>query len=315
MNLLITGAWDQAKDALPFIQNSGHAVVFMQREKDALPCAPEWVEGVVCNALFIHHPIHIFPNLRYIQLTSAGLDRVPMDYVEAHGIEIHNARGVYSIPIAEHAVACVLWFYRGLESFRINQKAHVWKKQRDLKELSGSHVLIIGCGSVGTACAKALSALGCHVCGIGRHIRPQEWFDTICDAGGLQAGLQDADIVILAVPATKETHHLLSNKEFSAMKDGALLINVSRGQVLDTQALLNHLPRFAGAALDVFEEEPLPVDSPLWDMKNVLITPHNSFAGSGNGARMKRVILENLSSCDEANTVGGNAPKPYSPIS
>ena len=68
MNLLITGAWDQAKDALPFIQNSGHAVVFMQREKDALPCAPEWVEGVVCNALFIHHPIHIFPNLRYIQL-------------------------------------------------------------------------------------------------------------------------------------------------------------------------------------------------------------------------------------------------------
>ena len=82
------------------------------------------------------------------------------------------------------------------------------------------------------------------------------------------------------------------------MKDGALLVNVSRGQVLDTQALLNHLPRFSGAALDVFEEEPLPSDSPLWDMKNVLITPHNSYAGSGNGERLKRVILENLSRYD-----------------
>ena len=259
-----------------------------------LPCAPEWVEGVVCNTFFIHHPIHIFPNLRYIQLTSAGFDRVPMDYVETHGIEIRNARDVYSIPIAEHVVACVLWFYRGLESFRDNQKAHVWKKQRDLKELNGSRVLIIGCGSIGTACAKVLSALGCHVCGVGRHIRPREWFLEIRDASSLQTGLQDADIVILAVPFTKETHHLLSNDELSAMKDGALLINVSRGQVLDTQALLNHLPRFAGAALDVFEEEPLPADSPLWDMQNVLITPHNSYAGDGNGERLKKVILKNL---------------------
>ena len=78
------------------------------------------------------------------------------------------------------------------------------------------------------------------------------------------------------------------------MKDGALLVNVSRGQVLDTQALLNHLPRFTGAALDVFEEEPLPADSPLWDMQNVLITPHNSFAGDGNAERLKSVILNNL---------------------
>lgn len=78
------------------------------------------------------------------------------------------------------------------------------------------------------------------------------------------------------------------------MKDGALLVNVSRGQVLDTQALLNHLPRFTGAALDVFEEEPLPADSPLWDMQNVLITPHNSYAGDGNTKRLKSVILNNL---------------------
>lgn len=295
MNLLITGAWDRGKDAFPILQSKGHAVAFMQQEKDALPCAPEWVEGIICNALFAYHPIQVFPNLRYIQLTSAGFDRVPMDYVETHGIEIHNARDVYSIPMAEHVVACALWFYRGFGFFHGNQQTHVWEKRRDLKELNGSNVLVIGCGSVGTACAKALIALGCQVYGVDKHIRSHECFLEIGDANGLKAGLQKADIVIITVPSTKETQHLLSDAELSAMKDGALLINVSRGEVLDTQALLKHLPRLGGAALDVFEEEPLHQDSPLWDEQNVLITPHNSFVGNGNAERLKGLIIENLS--------------------
>ncbi len=294
MNLLITGAWGQAKDTMPQIEAMGHRVVFMQQEKDTLPCAPEWVEGVICNALFVYHPIEVFKNLRFIQLTSVGFDRVPMDYVREHGIVIHNAGDVYSIPMAEHAVACALWFYRGLGAFRDYQKSHVWEKQRDLKEIHGKTVLVIGCGNVGTACAKAFKALGCKVIGIAIHKKVADGFDEINGKDLLKDCLRLADIVLLSVPLTSETHHLISNDALSEIKDSALLINISRGEILDTKALQAHLPRLFGAALDVFEEEPLEPDDPLWNYENVLITPHNCFVGDGNAKRLSKVILENL---------------------
>ena len=108
MNLLITGAWQDARAQIPALEKMGHSVKFLQYEKDALPCGYDWAEGIVCNGLFLHHPIEKFENLTYIQLTSAGFDRVPMDYVREKGIEIHNARGVYSVPMAEFALAGVL---------------------------------------------------------------------------------------------------------------------------------------------------------------------------------------------------------------
>ena len=93
MKLLITGAWRQAKDYIKIIEQMGHQVIFLQYEKDELPCVPEWIEGVICNGLFLEHSIEQFTNLKYIQLTSAGFDRVPMDYIKEHGIQIRNARG------------------------------------------------------------------------------------------------------------------------------------------------------------------------------------------------------------------------------
>jgi len=108
MRLLVTGAWSDAQAHLPQLQAMGHETVFLQQEGDALPCEPQWVEGVICNGLFLHHPIAQFSNLRYIQLTSAGFDRVPMAYIRQKGIEIHNAAGVYSAPMAEFAVSGVL---------------------------------------------------------------------------------------------------------------------------------------------------------------------------------------------------------------
>ena len=107
MNLLVTGAWQQATDYLEQLKKE-HEVVFMQWENKELPCVYEWVEGIIGNGIFLSHPIEKFKNLRYIQLTSAGYDRVPMNYVKEHKIEIHNARGVYSIPMAEFAISGVL---------------------------------------------------------------------------------------------------------------------------------------------------------------------------------------------------------------
>ena len=101
MNLLLTGAWAEARAHIAELEARGHAVAFLPQEKDPLPCDPAWVEGTVCNGLFLYHPIDAFPNLRCIQLTSAGLDRVPLDRIRERGIRLCNARGVYSAPMAE----------------------------------------------------------------------------------------------------------------------------------------------------------------------------------------------------------------------
>lgn len=154
MNLLVTGAWGQAMNYMQHLEKIGCKVSFLHHEKDDLPCDAAWVEGIVGNGIFLSHPIQNFTNLRYVQLTSAGYDRVPMDYVKGHGITICNARGVYSVPMAEYAVAGVLSLYKNQKFFFENQKKHNWEKRRDLKEMSGQTVCILGCGSVGTECAK-----------------------------------------------------------------------------------------------------------------------------------------------------------------
>ena len=177
MNLLITGAWQSAYENILALEQLGHRVVFMQQEKEGLPCDAEWIEGVICNGLFLYHKIEEFKNLRYIQLTSAGFDRIPMDYVEEHGIEIHNARGVYSIPMAEFAIAGVLQIYKQSRFFYENQRKHKWEKHRGLLELSGKNVCIVGCGSVGTECAKRFKAFGCEIIGIDLFPRKDAFYD------------------------------------------------------------------------------------------------------------------------------------------
>lgn len=135
MNLLVTGAFNCEKNELNILRELGHNVVFMQQENSPLPCEASWVEGIIGNGIFLSHPIQQFTSLKYIQLTSAGFDRVPMDYIEQHGIEIHNARGVYSIPMAEFAICGVLQLYKQSRYFYENQKLCEWKKNRDLFEL------------------------------------------------------------------------------------------------------------------------------------------------------------------------------------
>lgn len=294
MNLLITGAWQNAKEYIPMLGKE-HDVVFMQQEKDALPCDAAWVEGVICNGLFLTHPIEQFENLKYIQLTSAGFDRVPMEYVNKKGISIYNARGVYSIPMAEFALSGVLALYKRQRFFFEKQKESVWEKHRGLLELSGKTVLIVGCGSVGSECAKRFSAFGTTVLGADVTTDDKEYFEKIYAMEKLHMALAQADVVVLTLPLTKETMHLFSTDTFAAMKPGSVLVNIARGGVVDTEALVCALKeKLGGAVLDVFEEEPLGQDSPLWNMENVILTPHNSFVGEGNGRRLADVILSNI---------------------
>ena len=291
MNLLITGAWQDAKEYIPRIESMGHRVVFLQQEKDNLPCVADWVEGMICNGLFLSHPIEQFSNLKYIQLTSAGFDRVPMDYVQAHSIEIHNARGVYSIPMAEFAVAGVLSIYKGLYKFHDQQKERRWEKNRNLRELAGKAIIILGCGSVGTECAKRFKAFGCTVIGVDLFPREDTNFDTVRPLAELEDLLPAADVLLLTLPLTEETKGLIGKNKLKKLKEDTVLVNIARGAVIDQKALED----WEGyAILDVFEEEPLPEDSPLWKKENVMITPHNSFIGDGNGKRLDDLILINL---------------------
>lgn len=294
MNLLITGAWQQAKAYIPMIEGMGHQVRFLQYEKDELPCDDAWVEGIIGNGIFLSHPIERFSNLRYIQLTSAGFDRVPMDYVQAHGIEIHNARGVYSIPMAEFAVAGVLTLYKQMRFFAEMQKQHHWEKHRGLLELFDKTVLIVGCGSVGTECAKRFQAFGCRVIGVDLFPRVDSHYVQMVGLNELDKQLPDADVVVLTLPLTDETKQLMNTERLKLLKASAVLVNIARGGVVDTQALMECLPCIGGAVLDVFEEEPLEEDSPLWDMENVVVTPHNSFVSDENDQRMWEVICANL---------------------
>lgn len=295
MNLLVTGAWRCTHEQLDSIALLGHTVYFLQNETDALPLPYEQVEGVICNGLFLHHPICRFTGLRYIQLTSAGFDRVPMDYVKAHNIPIHNARGVYSIPMAEFAVSGVLQIYKQSRFFWENQKQSKWEKHRGLLELYGKQVCIVGCGSVGTECARRFGAFGCCVTGVDLLPREDAHYARMESLDCLDAVLPEADIVVLTLPLTEQSRHLIDKTRLEAMKQGAVLVNIARGAVVDTAALTDWLKEKQGAAvLDVFEEEPLDAASILWQMENVILTPHNSFVGDGNSQRLFRTILENL---------------------
>ena len=294
MNILITGAWQEGKKFTETMENKGHKVFFLQYEKDNLPCEYNQIEGIIGNGIFLHHPIEKFVNLKYIQLTSAGFDRVPMDYVKEHNIKINNARGVYSIPMAEFALAGVLNLYKKMSFFHENQKQHKWEKDRNITELNGKTVLILGCGSVGTECAKRFKAFGCNVIGIDIVKFENNAFDNMYLLDESNNFIPQSDIIVLTLPLTDDTRNLINKDKFNLMKNTAILVNISRGGVVNQKDLEENTDKIGGAVLDVFKAEPLEQNSPLWDKENVIVTPHNSFISENNNDRLTDLILKHL---------------------
>lgn len=297
MKLLITGAITWSEEQIKELENFGNEVIYIQDER--IPLKEQGIdetsiEGTICNGLFLYNNIKDLKNLKYIQLTSAGFDRVPIDYIREYHIEIYNAKGVYSIPMAEFVICGVLQLYKQSRFFYENQKMHHWEKDRGIIELFGKTVCIIGCGDIGTECAKRFQAFGCRIIGINRHSRKDVNYEKIFEMEQLDIILQESDIVVLTLPLTNETKYLMDKKRLQMMKQGAILVNVARGNIIKTEALIDEMTHLGGAVLDVFEEEPLSESSLLWGMKNVIITPHNSFVGRENRERLQRVIIENI---------------------
>ena len=293
MNVLVTGAFQLNSVEREQLEDAGHKV-FTHPDERALVEHPERYEAVVCNGLFLYNPIERFTNLRLIQLTSAGLDRVPLDYIRAHGIELHNATGVYSVPMAEFAVCGILPMYKQSRFFAENQTQHKWEKHRGLLELSDKRVCILGCGDVGREIAKRLKAFACRIIGVNRTVRALPDFDEVLPLDKLPDAAAVCDILICCIALTPETRGIVSKEVFDRLPTDAIFVNVARGALADETALTVWLQSGGRAVLDVFEEEPLPENSPLWDMENVVLTPHNSFVGDGNRARLWEYIIVNL---------------------
>lgn len=227
------------------------------------------------------------------------MDRVPLDYIKNHGIHIANARGVYSIPMAEWVVLKILEIYKNSRYFYKAQSERKWQKRRDLLELAGKTATIIGLGNVGIEIAKRLNAFGVHVIGVDNRLLDPAENDLVNELSvpdEMDRVLNKSDIVILTLPLTDQTHHMMNKYRFEAMRDSSVLVNVSRGGVINEADLVEALQgnKFLGVALDVFEEEPLNQDSLLWDFDNVIVTPHNSFVSDKVNERLFGLIIKNL---------------------
>jgi phosphoglycerate dehydrogenase-like enzyme len=304
MNLLLTGAFKYTKGQLDSIQDLGFDITFVQDERVSLSEVNQniniaAIDAVVCNGLFLYNDITQFKSLKFIQLTSTGMDRVPLDYIRNHGIHIANARGVYSIPMAEWVVLKILEIYKNSRYFYKAQSERKWQKRRDLLELSGKTAAIIGLGNVGIEIAKRLSVFGVYVIGVDNRLLDPAENDLVNELSvpdEIDGVLNKSDIVIITLPLTDQTHHMMNKCRFEAMRDSSVLVNVSRGGVINEADLVEALQgnKFLGVALDVFEEEPLNQDSLLWDFDNVIVTPHNSFVSDKVNERLFGLIIKNL---------------------
>ena len=238
-------------------------------------------------------------NLKWIHVTAAGIDRTPEDILKSD-ILLTNSSGVHSIPITEHVFAFMLMFERKIHiSFR-NQLAQKWirdYKIQNVSELHGKTIGIIGLGRIGRKIAELSKAFDMKVLVTVRNPREKEDnIDELYTSKELDKVLRNSDYVVICLPLTKETYHLFDYEKFNKMKKSAYFINIGRGKIVNESDLIRVLKEsvIAGAGLDVFEEEPLPIDSELWNLENVIITPHYSGWTPYYMDRVIDIFCENL---------------------
>lgn len=242
---------------------------------------------------------HAWPNanaLRWIQSASAGVEDLLIPELVESDVILTNARGIFDEPMAEYVLGLVIAFAKDFAGVFERSRRGEWRSH-DTERVGGKRMLVAGVGSIGRAIGRAAQGLGMHVRGLGRTARAgDDIFEAILDAGEIVEAVSWADFVVNALPSTPGTRHLFDARVFSAMRPNARFVNVGRGATVDEPALIEALRegRIAGAALDVFEEEPLPADSPLWGMRNVIVSPHMSGHDAGWRVALVELFLENL---------------------
>jgi phosphoglycerate dehydrogenase-like enzyme len=238
------------------------------------------------------------PRLRWLQATSAGIgEMVERSGLLGSSIEFTTAAGVHASALAEFALLGLLYWTKDVPFLERRQAERHWERHT-AESLAGRRVLVVGLGEVGREIARACDAIGLEVWGMRRSAQgePPPGVRRLVDRPSLRGALAAVDALVLACPLTRETHHLIGAEELAALRPSAILVNVARGAVIDEPALIRALERGAirGAALDVFEHEPLPGDNPLWGLPNVLVSPHSASTVGGENAKIVEIFTDNL---------------------
>jgi len=233
--------------------------------------------------------------LRWIQLTSAGVDQLLEARDRLKDVIVTNTRGIHIDAMADYALGAMVMLQRNFARFFLHQQHRKWSR-RITEPLAGKTLGIVGVGAVGREIARRAQIFGMSVIGVKRNPAPTEMVSRLFGPDRLDEMLSLSDFVVLSVPATPETYRMIGESELRTMKETCYLINISRGSVVDESALIQALQQkwIAGAVLDVFEKEPLPRESPLWALENVIITPHIAGDFEGYVERVIRIFSENF---------------------
>ncbi len=238
--------------------------------------------------------------LRWLHLPSAGADGYTQqeDYCNKD-IRVSTSSGVFGLPIAEHVFAMILAHNRNLQEYSYRKLEKNWSRNWEAKDFYGSTIGILGLGDIGTQIAERAKAWGARVLAVKRRrTAVPECVDSLYTMDELEEVLAQSDYVVLALPGTHKTRGLITEQRLRQMKPGAFLVNIGRGALIDQEALVKALTEgwIGGAGLDVTEPEPLPEDSPLWEIPNVILTPHTSGGSPTNDRRRINIFCHNLKS-------------------
>ncbi|WP_435067297.1 D-2-hydroxyacid dehydrogenase [Haloplanus sp. C73] len=253
-----------------------------------------------CDALvtFAYDDQFLDAGLDWIHSIQAGVDRFPFDELREREIALTNSTGIHGDVVGETTMGVLLAFARRLHVHRSNQEQGEWRQPEwdEAFALRRESVCVVGLGTLGQGVATRAAALGMDVTGVKRTPTPVDGVDDVYPPAELHDAIADARFVVLAVPLTDDTEGMISDAEFETMRDDAYLVNVARGPVVDEDALVDAVESesIAGAGLDVFETEPLPEDSPLWDRENVIVTPHAAAFTDEYYERVATIVRENV---------------------
>ncbi|WP_155593469.1 D-2-hydroxyacid dehydrogenase [Lysinibacillus cavernae] len=240
--------------------------------------------------------IQFATKLKWIFVASAGIEKMPAHAIMERGILVSNVRGIHKTPMAESMLAHILAIKRALPWMYEQQKKSEWSKKAQQTELRDSTALILGPGAIGAEVGRLLQAFGVTTIGCNRSGKEAANMDKIISFAQLKEALPDADIVISVLPKTKETTHLLKEEHFATMKSSAIFMNFGRGNLVDEKVLIQAIEteQIGYAVLDVFEEEPLASDNPLWTLPNVIVSPHISSHSSRYVERSLEIFKPSL---------------------
>jgi len=283
------------------LRNTGLPFVTFE-SREALADGIGGIDVLVVSGFWRNDLAPAAERLRFIQSISAGVDQYDRAVLAAHGIRLASAQGANARAVSDHAMALILALCRRIPEARDNQERRLWRGMigdlaRREDELAGRTLLVVGLGRIGGRLARLAKAFEMTVLGVRANpAAGSEGADEVHGLDALPSLLPRADVVALTCPLTPETTGLIGAEALGRMQPGAILVNVARGKVVDTDALVAALAagRLSGAALDVTEPEPLPADSPLWSMPNVLITPHTGGETRSYEDSVINLLLENL---------------------